>query len=244
MNEVVIETRGICKVYGGFAAVSDLSIQIQKGEIYALVGQNGAGKTTLMKMLCGLTPKTSGELELFGVGTPNGLAASRRRIGAMIETPAFQPYLSARENLEYLKIQRGSTDGNSVDAALKFVGLDYTGTKHFSKFSMGMKQRLGLALAVMGKPELLILDEPINDLDPVGIKEFRDIMLQMNKENGTTILISSHILGELSQIATDYGFIDHGKLIRHITADELEQKCGDDLESYFIDLIGGGNRDE
>ena len=244
MNDIIVETRGICKRYGGFEAVSDMSIKLKRGEIYALVGQNGAGKTTLLKMLCGLTPVSGGELELFGAATCREIAVARRRIGAMIESPAFLSYLSARENLEYLRIQRGGIEGNSVNEALRFVGLDYTGNKHFSKFSLGMKQRLGLALAVMGSPELLILDEPINGLDPIGIKEFRDIILHMNRENGTTILISSHILGELSQIATDYGFIDHGRLIEHITAVELKQKCGDDLESYFIQLIEGGKKDE
>jgi len=254
MNSFIIETLGVSKRYRGFTAVSDMDIQVKKGAIYALVGQNGAGKTTLLKMLCGLTPLTAGKIRLFGESTARGLQNARTRTGAMIETPSFLPYLSAKNNLEYLRLQRGSGSKRSVSAALDFVGLGDTGTKAFSKFSLGMKQRLGLALAIMDGAELLILDEPINGLDPIGIKEFRDIILHMNKENGTTVLISSHILGELSQVATDYGFIDHGRLLEHITASELEEKCRRSadsqsqkedisLEDYFIDLIGGGKAD-
>jgi len=225
MEHKIIETSKVCKKYRDFEAVSDLNIQVEKGSIYALIGQNGAGKTTLLKMLCGLALPTSGEITLYGENSPKGLRKALARIGAMVETPAFLPYLSAKDNLEYLRIQRGSGNKASVAEALNFVGLNDTGTKCFGKFSLGMKQRLGLALAVMDRTELLILDEPINGLDPKGIKEFRDIILRMNKESKTTILISSHILGELSQIAKDYGFIDHGKLLQHISAAELTDRC-------------------
>lgn len=225
MGNLIIETKSIGKSYGKFAAVSDLSMQVKKGDIYALVGQNGAGKTTLLKMVCGLTPLSTGELGLFGRSSSGSLEKSRSSIGSMIETPGFFPYLSARDNLEYYRIQRGCSDRSVVDGALRVVGLDKAGGKKFKNFSLGMKQRLGLALAVMGNPELLVLDEPINGLDPMGIKEFRDIILKMNRERRTTVLISSHILGELSQIATIYGFIKKGRLIEHITAEELKEKC-------------------
>jgi ABC-2 type transport system ATP-binding protein len=225
MNETVIQTRNISKMYGKFAAVSDLSIQVERGDIYALVGQNGAGKTTLLKLISGLTPSSGGEMELFGQASEQQLSMARSHMGTMIETPGFFPYLSAKDNLEYYRIQRGSKDKESVDRALRFVSLDNTGSKKFKNFSLGMKQRLGLALAVMDDPEMLVLDEPINGLDPMGIKEFRDIILKLNKEKQTTVLISSHILGELSQIATTYGFINKGKLVEHIAAGELKEKC-------------------
>jgi ABC-2 type transport system ATP-binding protein len=225
MSDTVIQTRKVNKVYGKFSAVSDLSIQVKRGDIYALVGRNGAGKTTLLKLVCGLTPPTSGKLELFGQTSEQQLGMARAHMGAMIETPGFYPYLSARENLRYYCIQRGIKDRKEIDGALEFVGLAETGRKKFKNFSLGMKQRLGLALAVMNHPEVLVLDEPINGLDPMGIKEFREIILKLNRERDTTVLISSHILGELSQIATTYGFINGGKLIQHISAAELEEKC-------------------
>lgn len=225
MSEAVIQTRNISKLYGKFAAVSDLSIQVNKGDIYALVGRNGAGKTTLLKLICGLTPISGGELELFGQTSAQQLSLSRAHMGTMIETPGFFPYLTAKDNLEYYRIQRGNKDKGIVAKTLQFVGLANTGNKKFKNFSLGMKQRLGLALAIMDDPDLLILDEPINGLDPMGIKEFRDLVLKLNKEKHTTILISSHILGELSQIATTYGFINQGKMIQHITAVDLKERC-------------------
>lgn len=225
MGEAVIQTMNLTKVYKKFAAVSDLSISVNQGDIYALVGQNGAGKTTLLKMICGLTSTTSGKLMLFGNASASELQKARTHMGTMIETPGFYPYLSAKDNLEYYRIQRGGKDQKAVDHALEFVGLADTGNKKFRSFSLGMKQRLGLALAVMNHPDILILDEPINGLDPMGIKEFREIILRLNQENQTTILISSHILGELSQIATTYGFISKGKLVEHISAEDLKEKC-------------------
>lgn len=230
MGEAVIQTMNLTKVYKKFTAVSDLSISVNQGDIYALVGQNGAGKTTLLKMICGLTPTTSGKLMLFGNASASELNQARTHMGTMIETPGFYPYLSAKDNLEYYRIQRGGKDQKAVDHALEFVGLADTGNKKFRSFSLGMKQRLGLALAVMNHPDILILDEPINGLDPMGIKEFREIILRLNQENQTTILISSHILGELSQIATTYGFISKGKLVEHISAEDLKEKCRNFLE--------------
>lgn len=224
MDESVIRTNGIGKTYGKAAAVSGLSFEVRRGDIYALAGQNGAGKTTLLKLICGLTQQSEGTMELFGKTSRRGLEGARSRIGSMIETPGFFPYLSARENLEYYRIQRGRSMTN-LDGALQTVGLEQAGKKKFKNFSLGMKQRLGLALSIMDDPELLVLDEPINGLDPKGIKEFRDIILRLNHEKRTTVLISSHILGELSQIATTYGFIDRGRLLEHLSAAELQEKC-------------------
>ncbi|MFU0833173.1 MAG: ABC transporter ATP-binding protein [Oscillospiraceae bacterium] len=225
MSETVFQSQALVRRFGNFPAVNDLSITVNRGDIFALVGQNGAGKTTLLKMICGLTPPTSGSMELFGHANAKGLEHARRRIGSIIETPGFYPYLSARQNLEYYRIQRGISHKNCVDEALFFVGLNPKEKKKFKNFSLGMKQRLGLALALLDDPDFLVLDEPINGLDPMGIHEFREILLKLNREKGTTILISSHILGELSQIATRYGFINAGRLVECITAEELEQRC-------------------
>lgn len=225
MSQIVLKTDHACKTYGKFAAVSDLDFQVKEGEIYALVGQNGAGKTTLLKMICGLAPLSSGTLELFGRGSERELEHARRKIGCMIETPGFFPYLSAEENLEYYRIQRGTKEKDCVKKALETAGIADIGRKKFRNFSLGMKQRLGLALAVMDEPAFLVLDEPINGLDPMGIRDFREIILRLNRESGTTVLISSHILGELSQIATTYGFIHQGRLIENVSAENLKEKC-------------------
>jgi len=224
MKETVFQSRSLVRRYGTFAAVKDLSLDLQEGDIFALVGQNGAGKTTLLKMICGLTLPTSGSLELFGSSDARGLERARRRIGNIIETPGFYPYLSARQNLEYYRIQRGIRKKGCVEEALRFVGLN-SGEKKFKNFSLGMKQRLGLALAILDDPDFLVLDEPINGLDPMGIREFREILLKLNHERKTTILVSSHILGELSQVATRYGFIGNGALLECVTAEDLETKC-------------------
>lgn len=225
MTDTVLKTKNLTKKYYGHMAVDNASLDIKRGEIFGLVGKNGAGKTTLLRMLTGLSMPTSGELELFGETSRDDLNKSRKRTGAIIETPSFFPYLSARKNLEYYRIQRGIAEKNVVEDALKLVGLKDTGSKKFKNFSLGMKQRLGLALAIMASPDLLILDEPINGLDPTGIVEFRDILLKLNRERNITIIISSHILTELAQLATCYGFIHEGRFIEQISSKELAQKC-------------------
>ena len=225
MAEIVLRTKNLTKQYGNQIAANNLNIEVKRGEIYGLVGKNGAGKTTLLKMVSGLIGPTSGELELFNETSKEGLNKARRRSGSIIETPCFFPYLSARKNLEYYRIQRGIVEKNIVDFALEFVGLNDTGNKKFKDFSLGMKQRLGLALAIMASPDLLILDEPINGLDPEGIKKIREILLKLNREKNTTIIISSHILGELSQLATNYGFINKGELVEQVSARALKEKC-------------------
>lgn len=225
MSDAILTTRKLTKKYGNFTAVDNMDITVKQGDIYGLVGKNGAGKTTLLKMICGLSFPSSGELELFGHMSESGLNSARTRTGSIIETPNFYPYLTAEQNLEYYRIQRGIAGRDCIKESLKTVGLADTGKKKFKNFSLGMKQRLGLALAIMGSPDLLILDEPINGLDPTGIAEFREIILRLNREKNATIIISSHILGELSQIATVYGFINNGRLVENIAAADLTEKC-------------------
>ena len=221
MNKVVA-TENLSKYYGKAKVVNNVNMEILNGEIYGLVGKNGAGKTTIMKLVLSMISPSKGSVKLFN--TENN-KKNHIRIGAMIENPAFYPNFTARQNLEYYKIVKGLSKEVEVDKLLEMVGLQDTNNKKFKNFSLGMKQRLGLALALLGNPDLLILDEPINGLDPEGIKEIRDLLIKENREHGTTIFISSHILSELSQLATKYGFIDKGSLIEEITALDLEKKC-------------------
>ena len=219
MTEYVLETKNLTKKYSKSAVVDDLNICIRKGDIYGFIGKNGAGKTTTIKMVAGLAAPTSGEVNLFGGGS---LSEGRKRIGTIIENPAIYPYMSARQNIEVQCILKGVQDKAVVDQILDIVGLSGVGNKKAKKFSLGMKQRLAIALALVGSPEFLILDEPINGLDPTGIRDVRELILKLNKEAGITILISSHILGELMKIATCYGIIKDGKLVKQITAEELD----------------------
>jgi ABC-2 type transport system ATP-binding protein len=230
MSEYVLTTRVLTRRYGGTEALSQVNITVERGQIYGLVGRNGAGKTTLIRLISGQSLPTSGEICLFGATTARELDRMRTRTGAMVETPSFYPYLTAEQNLEYYRIQRGIPGKGCVREALERVNLADTGKKKFRNFSLGMKQRLGLALALMNQPEFLLLDEPINGLDPEGIVEFRELLLQLNRERQTTILISSHILSELANLATCYGFIDKGHLIEEISASALQEKCRECLE--------------
>ena len=223
-STAVLVTYGLTKRYGSAAALDGVTMAVHRGDIYGLVGRNGAGKTTLMRIATGQAKRTFGELELFGA-SGRELRPQRERTGAMIEIPSFSPFLTARENLEYYRLQRGIPGGGVVDEALELTGLRYTGKKKFKTFSLGMKQRLGLALALMNHPDLLILDEPINGLDPEGVAEFRALLRRLNQERHTTILISSHILSELSSIATRYGFMEKGRILEEISAEALHDKC-------------------
>lgn len=225
MEETVVLARQLTKKYGSAIAVNGVDLAIEKGQIYGLVGRNGAGKTTIIRMLAAQTLPTAGEMELFGQSGEKALSAARARTGAMVEIPSFYPYLTARENLEYYRRQRGIPGTACVDRVLEQVGLEYAGKKKFKHFSLGMKQRLGLALALLNHPDLLLLDEPINGLDPEGIVEFRTILLELNRQRETTILISSHILSELSNVATHYGFLDKGLMLEQISAAKLREKC-------------------
>ncbi len=230
MTDNALVTRGLTKRYGNHLAVDHVDITIPKGEIYGLVGRNGAGKTTIIRMAAAQTVPTAGELELFGATGERELQKARSRTGAMVEIPSFYPYLTAKENLEYYRRQRGVAGSHVVEDALRQVGLDDTGKKKFKAFSLGMKQRLGLALALMNRPDLLLLDEPINGLDPEGIVDFRNLLLELNRQYQITILISSHILSELQNLATCYGFIDQGRMLEQVSAGKLAEKCRDCLE--------------
>lgn len=222
MSKYIIETRNLTKQYGTVKSVADLNIHVQKGRIYGLLGRNGAGKTTTMKMLLGLTRPTSGEVYIWETPVHGNEKKLLPRIGSLIESPGFYPNLTATENLRIFATLRGVPDRNAIKEALDLVGLPYKDKKLFSQYSLGMKQRLAIALAVMHDPELLILDEPINGLDPIGIAEVRAFIRQLCDERGKTILISSHILSEISLLADDIGIIDHGVLLEEESLAELE----------------------
>lgn len=203
---------------------------IRKGDIYGFIGKNGAGKTTLIRLITGLIHKTNGEIELFGGSSESELNAARAMVGSLIETPAFYGNMTARENLEVPRLVRNIAGKSCIDEVLKLVGLEDTGKKKVKNFSLGMRQRLGIANALIGNPRILILDEPINGLDPMGIVEIRELLKKVNREKDVTILISSHILGELSELATCYGIISNGKLIEEISAEALNEKCRQYIE--------------
>ena len=216
----IIETQNLTKIYGKKTVLDSVNMHVAKGDIYGFIGKNGAGKTTLMKLLLGMTQPTTGTMQLFG---GNDLYQGRHRIGALIEAPAFYNNCSAYENLKRFAILANAEQ--DLNALLEFVGLANVGKKPAGKFSLGMKQRLGIALAMLGEPEMLILDEPINGLDPEGIKEIRALLVRLNREKGVTILVSSHLLDELAKITTRYGIINNGRLVEEMTADEMVKRC-------------------
>ncbi len=223
--EYVLKTYNVSKYYHTAMALSSMTMSVPKGSVYGLVGLNGAGKTTLMRVICGLQNPSSGYYELYGIkNSEKKICQMRSRVGAVIEKPAFYPNLTARKNIEAQYAMLGVPIDDSVDELLELVGLTNTGGKKAGKFSLGMKQRLGIAIALAGNPDLLILDEPINGLDPEGIVDIRELILKLNKEKGVTVIISSHILSELSLLATHYGFVNKGKIIREISAEELEKQ--------------------
>ena len=233
MEEPIVKTKGLGKKYGAQYAVRDLNVEIRRGQIYGLIGQNGAGKTTLIRMLTGLIAPTEGQIELFGESGERGLREARRRIGSIVETPALYPGMTARQNLEaqarVFGLVKGLTadgkEGITIDDALELAGIADTGNKKARDFSLGIRQRLALAQAMLASPEFLLLDEPVNGLDPKGIIENRELIKKLVKERGMTVMISSHILGELSLMATAYGIIDHGRLVKQISAEELKAEC-------------------
>lgn len=232
MEDIVLKTHNITKKYGNQLSNDKITMTIKKGEIYGLIGKNGAGKTTLFRIITGLVHKTSGDLELFGKSGEKELNMARTMIGSLIESPAFYGSMTAKENLEVSRLIRNIAGKECIDEVLELVGLADTGKKKVKNFSLGMRQRLGIANALLGNPKLLILDEPINGLDPMGIVEIRELLKKVNKEKDVTILISSHILGELSELATNYGIINNGKLVEEISVDELNKKC-----KKYIELI-------
>lgn len=231
MDNTVIDVRNLSKQFMKQKAVDDATFSIKQGMICGLIGPNGAGKTTIMKMLGGLIIPTGGKIAIFGGSSEKDLAHARSRMSFIIETPYAKLGMTARENLTKQCLQKGVPDKKRVDEVLETVGLSDTGNKKVKNFSLGMRQRLGIAGALLSKPEIMVLDEPVNGLDPEGIVEIRELLLKLNQENHITILISSHILAELSQMCTDYLFIHHGKLQQFVSAKELRKLC---REHYVI----------
>lgn len=224
--EYVLKTRNLCKSYGHFKALNGLSMNVPKGAIYGFVGKNGAGKTTLIRLICGLQYPTSGDFSLYGIpSTEETITKSRRRMGAVVETPSIYLGMTAEDNLKEQFRILGLPSFDGISDLLKLVGLENTGKKKARNFSLGMKQRLGIAIALAGDPDFLVLDEPVNGLDPQGIIEIRELILKLNRERQITVLISSHILEELSKLATHFGFIDGGHMLKEISAEELEKAC-------------------
>ncbi len=224
--EYVLTTNALSKQYGQFKALNGLSMHVPKGSVYGFVGKNGAGKTTLIRVICGLQAPTSGDYSIYGLSSKEkAIIKSRRRMGAVVETPSIYLNMTAEENLKEQYCVLGLPSFDGIPELLKLVGLENTGKKRAKNFSLGMKQRLGIAVALAGDPDFLVLDEPINGLDPQGIIEIRELILKLNREHQITVLISSHILDELSRLATHYGFIDGGRIVKEMSAAELESAC-------------------
>lgn len=228
----VLQTENLTRYFGKKAAVNRVSMNVKKGDIYGFIGKNGAGKTTFIRVVAGLAKKNEGTIKLFD---SDDLKKQRRKIGTMIENPSIYPNMTARQNLHYYCLLLGLDPKVTVEPMLSLVGLGDTGKKKAKNFSLGMKQRLAIAIALLGEPEFLMLDEPMNGLDPAGIREIRELILKLNKEKEITILISSHILGELSKIATRYGIINNGVLIDEFTDEDLKSKCVQALEVVVDD---------
>ncbi len=237
MNEYILSTNGLTKEYGKQRAVSDVSIHVKKGAIYGLIGKNGAGKTTMMKLISGMANPSAGEISLFNKELEEG-NLNIGRIGVLIENPGIYGNMTAFENLKLKAIGMGIYQKKMLEEILNLVGLQDTGKKKVKNFSLGMKQRLGIGLAIIGTPDLLILDEPINGLDPQGIIEIRELIRKLNREWNITIMISSHILEELSKLVTDYGIIEKGQLLMEISAEELNRKCARKVELITEDVKG------
>ena len=234
--EYVLETNGLSKRYRAFTALNGLNMHIPKGSIYGFVGRNGAGKTTLIRLICGLQEPTSGSFILYGAkNTDTKIERARRRMGAVVESPAVYPDMTAEENLRQQYLVQGMPSADGIAELLHLVELDGTGKKKVKNFSLGMRQRLGIAVALAGNPDFLVLDEPVNGLDPQGIIEMRELILKLNREHGITVLISSHILDELSRLATHYGFIDGGRMVKEMSAEELEKRCRKCLRAEVSD---------
>lgn len=235
--ENVIETTALSKSYKGFKALNGLSIHVPKSAVYGLVGKNGAGKTTMIRILCGLQSPTEGTYSLYGLKSDSSkIFQARRRMGAVVETPSIYLDMSAEENLKQQFIILGLPSFKPIPELLSLVGLENAGRKKAGDFSLGMRQRLGIAVAMAGDPDLLILDEPVNGLDPEGIVEIRELILKLNRERQITFLISSHILDELSKLATHFGFIDGGRMVKEISASELNDACRKCLRVKVSDI--------
>ena len=237
--EYVLATQGLSKHYRQFKALDNLTMHVPKGSIYGFVGRNGAGKTTLIRLICGLQAPTSGSYSLYGADSAQkGIAKVRRRMGAVVETPSIYLDLTAEDNLKEQFRVLGVPSDDGIPELLELVGLENTGKKKARNFSLGMKQRLGIAVALAGGPDFLVLDEPVNGLDPQGIIDIRELILKLNRERSITVLISSHILDELSRLATHYGFIDSGRIVKELSARELEAACCKCLRVEVTDTRG------
>lgn len=222
----ILELIEVSKKYGKNEVVHPITMQLQKGHIYGLIGPNGAGKTTIMKMIAGLTANTSGEIRAFGSSMwGKGSVENRNRMSFMVETPYLDGSMTARQNMQYIRYVRGVADESRIDEVLDYVGLSDTGKKKVSKFSLGMRQRLGIGMALLSSPELMVLDEPVNGLDPEGIVDVRNMLRKLCHEREMTILISSHLLSELSELCTDFAIINHGSLVDWLSREELMEKC-------------------
>ncbi|GFH43416.1 ABC transporter [Lactococcus hodotermopsidis] len=230
MTETVLTLKNVTKKFGSQLALDNVSLDVKKGDIYGLIGRNGSGKTTIMKIITDLSQATSGSVTLLGASKNTAqYVQSLGRIGAVIESPAAYNKLTAYQNMKVICLQRGIHDYSLIDDMLQFVNLADTGKKKFKQFSLGMKQRLGIAMALIGQPDFLILDEPINGLDPFAIIEFRELIQKINRERNTTILISSHILTELYQVSTCFGFIHNGKMVQEISKDDFDALVVDSI---------------
>lgn len=225
MEQCIFKTEHLTKSYKKYAALKDVTISLKEGKTYGLIGKNGAGKTTLMRIIAGLSFPTSGSVELFGSSDYHNYQKELRRLGTLIESPRMERKLTAKENLKLHRTMRGIPDHKLDMELLELVGLSEVGKKKVKDFSLGMRQRLGIAIALLANPELLILDEPTNGLDPVGIVEIRKLLRKLSEERNLTMLISSHNLPELYQTATDYIIIDNGSVRQELTQEELEEKC-------------------
>ena len=225
MEEVIFEARNLTKKYRNTLALDHINLSLRRGEVYGFIGENGAGKTTAIRLITGLSFPTEGSMSLFGKSGEKELQKQRARIGCMVETPALYKNMTAVQNLEAQRIQRGIPDRDGIGKTLKLVGLSDTGKKAVRHFSLGMRQRLGIAMALLNDPEFMILDEPINGLDPSGIVETRELIRQLNQERGITFLVSSHILSELYQTATRYILLHKGRVLEELTQRELDEKC-------------------
>lgn len=232
----VLELKNISKKYGKATVVDNFSLNVEKGHICGLIGPNGAGKTTIMKMMAGLASPTSGEIGFFGKN--DNLDLSRKRMAFMLEAPIIDKSMNARQNMEYVRYVKGVADKKKIDEMLDFVGLGNVGKKAVGKFSLGMTQRLGIAMALLTEPEIMVLDEPVNGLDPEGIVEIRLMLKKLSEEKNVTIIISSHILSELSELCTDFSIINHGKQLENLSREELMAKC----RSYYAICTNDINR--
>ena len=237
--DYILTAENLGKHYRHSNALSGFSMHIPKGSIYGFVGRNGAGKTTLIRLICGLQEPTEGSFTLHGVeSTDSGIVKARQRMGAVVETPAIYLDMTAEENLKQQYRVLGLPSFDSIPELLKLVGLEDTGKKRAKRFSLGMKQRLGIAIALAGDPDFLVLDEPTNGLDPQGIIEMRELILRLNRERQITVLISSHILDELSRLATHYGIIDKGCMVKELSAEELEASCRKCMRIEVSNMVG------